>query len=173
MTGEEPSWTVSGGRYTFKTDQAFVADLAAKASRDDHAVAALVAKGTPAIRLVYQDGGGHPSLKKLALAAAAASPELNEKARLSLGDVSRPDALAVEPNEVLVGETPVSPPISRAPARSAPRQTRNDIAGSDGTPAREPVGSVTPAGHAQQEGPSAISVERSSFSERFRSFFSN
>ena len=31
-----------------------------KASRDEGDVAALIAKGTPAIRLVYQDGGGHP-----------------------------------------------------------------------------------------------------------------
>ena len=31
-----------------------------KASRDEGDVAALIVKGTPAIRLVYQDGGGHP-----------------------------------------------------------------------------------------------------------------
>ena len=175
VTGQEPSWTVSAGRYAFNADPAFVADISAKAARDERAVAALVAKGTPAIRLVYQDGGGHPSLKKLALAAAAgASPDLDERTRQSLGDVSRPDALAAEPREVLVDAALTRLPSSRTSTLSAPRQTPNHVAVSaaDRRPAPGSVGSVTPADRAEQEAPSAT-TERSSFSDRFRSWFTN
>lgn len=113
VTGQEPLWTVSARRYAFKADPAFVTDIAVKASRDEQEMAALVAKGTPAIRLVYQDGGGHSSLKKLALAAATGpSPELDEKTRQSFGDVSRPDALAAEPHEIR---------IDASETRSAPK----------------------------------------------------
>ena len=121
VTGQKPSWTASAGRYAFNADPAIIADISGKASRDDRARAALVAKGTPAIRLVYQDGGGHPSLKKLALAAAAgASPELDEKTRVLLGDVSRPNVLAAEPREFLVDAAPARLSSPRTPALSWP-----------------------------------------------------
>lgn len=76
------------------------ADVAAKRALDDRKETELIAKGTPAIRLVYQDGGGHPSLRKLALAAGnPTSSEVDERTRRSLGDISRPEALAEEPRE--------------------------------------------------------------------------
>lgn len=101
VTRQQPAWTVSGGRYAFNTDSTSAAEVSAKASGDERNIAALIAGGTPAVRLVYQDGGGHPSLKKLALAASAdASSDLDEKTRRSLGEISRPDALAAEPREV-------------------------------------------------------------------------
>lgn len=176
VTGQEPSWTVSAGRYAFNADPAFVADISAKAARDERAVAALVAKGTPAVRLVYQDGGGHPSLKKLALAAAGGpSPELDEKTRQSLGDVSRPDALAAEPREVLVDAAPARLTSPRTSALSGPRQTPKHVAVSvaDRRLAPSAVGSVTPAARAEPHAPSAATTESSSFSDRFRSWFTN
>jgi murein L,D-transpeptidase YafK len=99
---QAPLWTVAKGRYAFESDPAIAADVAAKRALDDRREAELVAKGTPAIRLVYQDGGGHPSLRKLALAAAnnPSSAEVDTRTRQSLGDISRPEALAEEPREI-------------------------------------------------------------------------
>ena len=112
VTGQEPAWTVSGGRYVFTKDPTFAWEIAAKAAKDDSAAASLVTKGLSAIRLVYQDGGGHPSLKKLALAAAGteASAVVDERTRRSLGDISRPDALASEPQEIPVAAVPPDAP---------------------------------------------------------------
>jgi murein L,D-transpeptidase YafK len=167
VTGQEAAWTVSAGSYKFGADSAFLRDIAAKVSQDEREVAALIAKGTPAIRVVYQDGGGHPSLKKLALAAAAGpSPELDEKTRQSVGDVSRPDALASEPRELR---------IEAAPARSVPtyrgRAARNQIQSDAAVSAadRGPAFSFTESGRA----PTTTTTERSSFTDRFRSWFAN
>lgn len=103
VSGQAPQWRVVSGRYVFDSDAAVVPDLEAKRAHDDREEAALIAKGTRAIRLVYNDGGGHPSLKKLALAAAnPASSEVDERTRRSLGDISRPEALAEEPREIPV-----------------------------------------------------------------------
>lgn len=112
VTAQEPIWTVSGGRYVFAREPAFASEIAAKTAKDDSAAAALVTKGLSAVRLVYQDGGGHPSLKKMALAAASAeaSVVLDEHTRRSLGDISRPDALASEPQEIPVTAAPPEAP---------------------------------------------------------------
>lgn len=120
VSGEEPRWTVLVRRYSFNIDPAHAAEISAKASRDERDVAVRIAKGAPAVRLVYKDGGGHPALKKLALAAAAgSSSEVDESIRQSLGDVSRPDALAAEPSEIVVqtGSAPVSPTAHPVPSR--------------------------------------------------------
>jgi hypothetical protein len=102
VSRQAPQWKVARGRYAFESDPAVVADVAAKRALDDRREAELVAKGTPAIRLVYQDGGGHPSLRKLALAAAnnPSSADVDARTRQSLGEISRPEALAEEPREI-------------------------------------------------------------------------
>jgi murein L,D-transpeptidase YafK len=108
-----PQWSVAQGRYAFETDPALAAELAAKRAVDDRKEAELIAKGTPAVRLVYQDGGGHPTLRKLALAAAnPASAEIDERTRRSIGDISRPEALAEEPREIPVPATTGTTPAS-------------------------------------------------------------
>lgn len=180
VTGQEPAWTVSGGRYTFSTDPTFVADISAKASRDERDVAALIAKGTPAIRLVYQDGGGHPSLKILALPASiGGSPDVDEKTRRSLGDVSRPEALAVEPREI-----PVEAPASRTaanPRSPAFQQLQKQVEGDlDPSAPNRPsssgvVASATPSSVEQQSATAPIGApdQKSSFTDRFRSRFAN
>lgn len=118
VSGEEPAWTVSSRRYAFNINPLFAAEISAKASRDEGDMVARIAKGAPAIRLVYQDGGGHPSLKKLALAAAAGpSSEVDENIRLSLGDVSRPVALAAEPSETIVNQSQLNIGAQEAPKR--------------------------------------------------------
>ncbi len=102
---QEPAWTVASGRYAFKSaDPAIAAAVAVKQALDDRTVADLVTKGTPAIRLVYDDGGGHQSFREASMAAAGASAyaALDDRTRRSLGDVSRPDALARGPEEIAI-----------------------------------------------------------------------
>ena len=177
VTGQEPTWTVSGGRYAFNADPTFVADLSAKASRDERDVAALIAKGTPAVRLVYQDGGGHPSLKKVALAASTgASPDLDENTRRSLGDISRPDALAAEPREVLIGESGSRPVADeRSPAiRQLQKQARGDLDRSaTNRPSSTGVATSAKPLVEQQSSPASATDERSSFADRFRAWLAN
>jgi len=102
VSRQPPLWKVAHGRYAFESDPAIAAEVAAKRAIDDRKETELIAKGTPAIRLVYQDGGGHPTLRKLALAAAnnPSSADVDERTRRSLGDISRPEALAEEPREI-------------------------------------------------------------------------
>ncbi len=118
----EPTWTVSGSRYAFsEADPATVTAVAAKQARDEREVAALVSKGTPAIRLVYEDGGGHQSFREIAMAAAGANAytALDDRTRRSIGDVSRPDALARGPEEI-----PIVVAAVKAKAADFPLVTR-------------------------------------------------
>lgn len=177
VSGQEPAWTVSGGRYAFNTDPTSAADISAKASRDERNVAVLIAKGTPAVRLVYQDGGGHPSLKKVALAASTgASPDLDENTRRSLGDISRPDALAAEPREVLIGESGSRPVADEgSPAiRQLQKQARGDLDRSaTNRPSSTGVATSAKPLAEQQSPPASATDERSAFTDRFRAWLAN
>jgi len=169
VTGREPVWTVAGGRYAFNTDPAFQAELSAKAARDDRDVAALIAKGTAAVRLVYQDGGGHPSLRKLALAASNGT-DVDEKTRRSLGDVSRPDALAAEPNEIVIDASKHPNVVVRPPTiqRHAPAPTPDRNSKSSGLAAASPA----PSGEQALSG-GRDAKENLTFADRFRSWLAN
>jgi hypothetical protein len=177
VTGQEPAWTVSGSRYAFNTDPTFVAGIFAKASRDERDVAALIAKGTPAVRLVYQDGGGHPSLKKLALAASTgASPDLDENTRRSLGEISRPDALAAEPREVLIGDSGSHPVADeRSPAiQQLQKQARGGLDRSAASrPSLAAIATSAKPPVEQQSPPASATEEKSSFTDRFRAGLAN
>lgn len=110
ITKFEPKVSVAGGRYAFdeeNRDAAVAAAVRQKKQRDDAEVAELVAKGQPAIRLVYGDGGGHESFRDVALAMSGgdSSARVDDRTRRSLGDVSRPDALAQAPLELPADET--------------------------------------------------------------------
>lgn len=180
VTRQEPAWTVSGGRYAFKTDPTFAAEVSAKASADERDIAALIARGAPAVRLVYQDGGGHPSLKKLALAASAdASPDLDEKTRRSLGEISRPDALAAEPREVLI-EASGSRPIAdqRSPAiQQLQKPTLGDLnrSATNRPSSSDVVTSATRSSSDQQSAtaPANATEQKSSFTDRLRAWLTN
>lgn len=119
----EPTWTVINGRYAFN-DAAPVtmAAVAAKQARDNREVAELVTKGMPAIRLVYEDGGGHQSFREVAMAAAGASAyaPLDDRTRRSIGDVSRPDALARGPEEIPIVVAAVKPKAAQIPLVARP-----------------------------------------------------
>lgn len=125
VTKREPSWAVVSGRYGFNgTDPATIAAVASKQARDEREITDLVTKGERAIRLVYEDGGGHQSFREIALAAAGANAytALDDRTRRSLGDVSRPDALAAEPREVPIEAAAAQPskPVRLSGTRATP-----------------------------------------------------
>jgi murein L,D-transpeptidase YafK len=110
VTGEEPRVSVAGGRYVFDApggDPSAAAAVAEKRSEDERKVAELVAKGTPAIRLVYDDGGQHVSFRETMVATSGGESSgnfaiLDSRPSRKLGDVSRPEALASGPREILI-----------------------------------------------------------------------
>ncbi|SIR01454.1 hypothetical protein [Bosea sp. TND4EK4] len=103
VTRDEPAVSVAGSRYVFNGGSE-PAEVAQKEHQDASRIAALVAKGTPAIRLVYDDGDQHPSFKR-ALAAGGAEA-LNRTASWASRDVgiSREDALASGPRVVVLDD---------------------------------------------------------------------
>lgn len=149
ITKFEPKITVASGRYAFNeenNDTAVATAVRQKKQHDDAEVAKLVTKGQPAIRLVYGDGGGHASFRDIALAMSGGdvSASVDDRTRRSLGDVSRPDALAQAPLELLIDET--NRPIGGAPSpkkltRVEPPQIAKSIA-----PARKPDEPILVAG---------------------------
>jgi murein L,D-transpeptidase YafK len=127
VTKNEPSVLVCGKHYVFgaaangeveaaqpcptlqRNDQV-EADVAAKESSDDDAVAALVAQGVKPVRIVYQDGGQN---------AAFAGREV---------DASDPDALASGPVEIPLDNSgkpiPAVIKVASADAQAKPAPTR-------------------------------------------------
>jgi murein L,D-transpeptidase YafK len=96
VSKREPTVSVASGQYVFGSDDPSVAvALAERRGESQREVAHLVANGTPAVSIVYNDGGGHQSFREIATAPSGG--------RLSLGDVSRPEALAQGPREFVVG----------------------------------------------------------------------
>ncbi len=103
VTKDEPAVSVAGGRYVFNGGSE-PAEVAAKQRHDATEVAALVAKGTPAIRLVYDDGDQHASFKQALMNGGADA--LNRSASWASKDVgiSREDALAIGPRVVVLDD---------------------------------------------------------------------
>lgn len=106
VTGDEPQVGVNGGRYVFNGngDPTVVQAVQRKRQQDETQVAALVAKGTPAIKLIYDDGDQHVSFKRTLVANG--SDTLNRSASWASRDVgvSRPDALTVGPRVVVLDD---------------------------------------------------------------------
>jgi hypothetical protein len=108
---EEPKVAVCGRRYVFGGGEVAAGScapqipesVAEKRREDDRQVADLIAKGTPAIRLVYEDGGQHQSFREVMAAQSASDspfPILEARTGRNLGDVSRPAGLAMGPQEI-------------------------------------------------------------------------
>jgi murein L,D-transpeptidase YafK len=106
VTGDEPQVAVNGGRYVFNGngDPGTVQAVQRKRQQDETQVAALVAKGTPAIKLIYDDGDQHGSFKRTLVASG--SDSLNRSASWGSRDVgiSRPDALTSGPRVVVLDD---------------------------------------------------------------------
>ena len=113
---EEPRVGLCGTNYVFGGADAAAGSctpkveplVAEKSQRVNHEVAELIAKGTPATRLVYDDGSQNPVFRKSQPPASTLTfaslgkpePELpidpKDYASHKLGDVSRPESLAAE-----------------------------------------------------------------------------
>ncbi|MET3890117.1 murein L,D-transpeptidase YafK [Bosea sp. OAE506] len=106
VTGDEPQVGVNGGRYVFNGngDPSVVQAVQRKRQQDETQVAALVAKGTPAIKLIYDDGDQHGSFKRTLVANG--SDSLNRSVSWASRDVgvSRPDALTTGPRVVVLDD---------------------------------------------------------------------
>ncbi|MDP4003784.1 murein L,D-transpeptidase family protein [Methylobacterium sp. NEAU K] len=116
---EEPKVGQCGTKYVFGGSDAAAGSckprvdpvVAEKRERDAREVAELVAKGTPAVRVVYQDGGQNPVFRPQNASAFASLGgtetvlpyDAKEYGRHNLGDVSRPETLAAGPQEIEVG----------------------------------------------------------------------
>jgi hypothetical protein len=91
-TGEELVVSVAAGRYSFrpaKSPETEAEVLAYRAMEHDH-MAVLLEEGRAAIRTTYADGGQHPSFTAL------------WRRGVSLGEVSRPEALAYAGQERVI-----------------------------------------------------------------------
>jgi murein L,D-transpeptidase YafK len=106
VTGDEPQVAVNGGRYVFNGngDPSVAQAVQRKRQQDEIQVAALVAKGTPAIKLIYDDGDQHGSFKRTLVANG--SDSLNRSVAWGSRDVgiSRPDALTSGPRVVVLDD---------------------------------------------------------------------
>jgi murein L,D-transpeptidase YafK len=126
---EEPRVAVAGLRYHFGPEHPAVAQ---KRAEDERKIADLVGAGIPAVRTVYDDGGGHGSFHRAMAATAGGEGEsrsafafLDGRTSRNLGDVSRPEALAAGPREILVEEAVSAKGRAKVPAVGAPVPPRN------------------------------------------------
>ncbi|MFJ5368095.1 hypothetical protein ACIPIA_02640 [Bosea sp. CER48] len=134
VTKDEPAVSVAGGRYLFNGGSAPAA-VAEKRRQDEVQVASLVAKGTPAIKLIYDDGDQHSSFKQTLLAGG--SDALNRSASWASKDVgvSRADALSVGPRVVVLDDKGKA----KATVRAASADNDAVLAAIAGAPAEEAV----------------------------------
>ena len=165
VTKREAKVAVCNGRYAFNTvgggcnpDPTLAPALAQKDEHDRHEVAELIAKGTPATRLVYADGGQHDSFRRTSLAAFGGDSGfavLDSRQRRAVGDVSRPDALAQGPQEMPVDGPATAPGqkggatlLASAAATRRASATRTALAE---RPGNEPAATVVKAEPAQPD----------------------
>ncbi|WP_236841669.1 L,D-transpeptidase family protein [Bosea sp. PAMC 26642] len=150
VTGDEPAVAVSGGRYAFNSggaDSSVIQAVQQKRQQDEIQVAALVAKGTPAVKLLYDDGDSHSSFKQALLSGG--SDSLNRTATWASRDVgvSRPDAISVGPRVVVLDDSGKAKTTVRADSAD------NDavlaaVAAAAAEPKAEPVKAAAPAASA-------------------------
>jgi murein L,D-transpeptidase YafK len=159
-TREELAVGVSAGRYVFGASNPDREALAqARRAEEDARIAALVAQGKPAMRTAYADGGMHASFRTLARRKGAA-----------LGQVSRPDALAVAGQEIEL--TPSGAPKTK-PCESASGScpaASGDAKGAVRSAKAKQASPSKPAAPVME--PSAVAVEKP-LHERFLGLFRN
>ena len=141
----EPKVSVCQARYAFNrtgdcredpTKQQIAASAAEKRRQDEAQVAALVARGTPAIRLVYQDGGQHDKFTQVLMASGPEALEQKAAWGSRAVGVSRPDAVISGPQEIMVaspGSVTPRPATAAAPAGTSSAGTSSAVTASAGT----------------------------------------
>ena len=158
---EEPRVGVCGTKYVFGGADAAAGScspkvetlVAEKRERDNREIAELVAKGTAATRVVYQDGGQNPVFRggvpapvSSFASLGAQEPELpytaKDYARHNLGEVSRPDSLAAGPQEFEIDAKGRAVMVADA---SAPIPTKAAAAALARKDAKDPTRGVKPA----------------------------
>jgi murein L,D-transpeptidase YafK len=143
VTKEEPRVAVASMRYSFPDHPA----VAEKRTHDEQKVAELVAKGVPAVKVVYEDGGQHTSFRDAMATVGGgddgrALPILAARPRRNLGEVSRPEALALGPREILIEggkEKAEKPSTALAYAGSKTAAATTAVARSEPAPAASPA----------------------------------
>ncbi|GJE36985.1 L,D-transpeptidase family protein [Methylobacterium persicinum] len=145
---EEPKVGACGTRYVFggadvaagSCKPKLEPQVAEKRDRDESEIAELVAKGTPAVHVVYQDGGQNPVFRPQNNPTAFASLggtetvlpyDAKEYGRHNLGDVSRPETLAFAPEEVEIDAKghPVMLAAAQSPTTTASTTPKSAKAG--------------------------------------------
>lgn len=126
----EPRVGVCQARYAFNRTEDCAEDpakrdvnlaAAEKRRQDEAKVAELVARGTPAIRLVYQDGGQHQKFTQILMTHGPEALEAHAAWGSRAVGVSRPDAVTTGPQEIAVAST--SQGRATAVAQNAPAMT--------------------------------------------------
>jgi len=144
VTQRPPRVEVCDRSYSFNTEGCTPTDnriaqaVAERQRRDEVRIAQLIERGKPAVRLVYQDGGSHPSFTNhaVAFASATSASQLSSRAR-RLGEVSRPDAIAAGPQTIRVGsngrplETAQPRAVAAAPAQPTQEPGVSNVARSE------------------------------------------
>jgi murein L,D-transpeptidase YafK len=108
-TGPCPSYTVEPG---------IVSAVDSKRRSDEMAVAALVERGTPAVRIQYSDGHQHPYFRAASTSVVAAEGPVVAQAsrRRDLGEISRPEAIeSVSEIHLDIQGRPKSPAVASKP----------------------------------------------------------
>src|SRR5215212_3489264 len=143
---EEPKVAVANQRYAFGSDDpTVVAAVEKKRAADEQKVADLVAKGTPAVRVVYEDGGGHASFREAMVASTGGDDGsvfavLAARPRRNLGEVSRPDALAMGPREIVIDGSKARPEKTEKPSTAlAYADAKPALAATTAVPRSEPA----------------------------------
>jgi murein L,D-transpeptidase YafK len=158
-----PRVSVVQARYAFNRTESgsedpasahVIAAAAEKRRKDEAQVAALVASGTPAVRLVYQDGGQHQKFTQILMANGPDGLEQKAAWGSRAVGISRPDAVLNGPQEIAVAST------TRAAASAvavSPRVTPATVPATPATaPAAAPAATVgsRPASAVQSAGTS-------------------
>lgn len=90
---------------TLKVDEQIAAQVREKQQKDNQQIAELIAKGTPAIKVVYDDGDQHHSFKGTAFASASEERATTASVQRPLiAGVSRPEALLNGPKIVMLDD---------------------------------------------------------------------
>jgi murein L,D-transpeptidase YafK len=166
LAKQEPQVSVASGQYAFSGDASVMVAVAQKRQNDDRRVAALAADGVQPIKLVYGDGGQHQSFRQ-ALPGEDGSLAVDAGARNRLGDVSRPEALAAGPQEVVLAASGKP----KQGASSTLAYTSQKLPG-DRVPVGEPVRQAAPtATAAPVPTTQAAGGDGRSVFERFRGLF--
>jgi murein L,D-transpeptidase YafK len=190
-TGAEPKVAVCGSRYVFGSEvndcnPVVPPAVAQKSREDDQQVADLIAGGVQPIRLVYADGGQHESFRQALGVSGRDGESLLLAARSTSsrnpGDVSRPEALAMGPQEIVLDASgrPKDAPAQTALAfaSAVPAAAPPAMAAKPALAAAAPAPAAAPAAKpvsvaSVQAAQAAAAAEEQPFYKRVMSRFSS